>query len=66
MALGGEVVDLVRFNFTKQSHEAVAVSKVTVMQMQRRRFTEDEMLNPFSAEGARAASQAMNLIAFSN
>jgi hypothetical protein len=66
MALGTEVVDLVRLHELNDAHEAGAVAQITVMQHQP--LTElrllIELINPLGVELRAAALDAMHLVAF--
>ena len=64
MALGGEVVDLVRTNLTNQTNQAVAVRQVAVMQLHLRFGTKDQVFDPLRAKRAGTAAQTVHLVAF--
>ena len=63
VALGGEVVDLLRADLTDQSDQTVAVRQVAIVQMQLRLLAKDQVLDSLRAEGAGATTQAMHLVA---
>ena len=50
MALGGEVVDLLRSDLANQADQTVAVRKVAVMQVELGLVAEDRVLDPLGAE----------------
>ena len=66
MALGGEVVDLVRSDLPQEPHQAIPIGEVAVVQVQLGLITEDQVLNSFSPKGAAAASEPVDLIPLGN
>ena len=63
MALGGEVVNLLRADLADQPDQSVAVRQVAVMQVQLGLVAKDQVLDPLGAEGTGATPQAVHLVA---
>ena len=69
MALGGEVVNFVGFEFVEKFDERAAVAEVAVMEVQEAFGTALEvvkMFDAFAADRTRAADEAVNFVALLN
>jgi hypothetical protein len=62
VALGCEVVNLVRADLADQPRQATGVGKIAVMELDAGIGAMDEVLDPPRAEGARSAPQPVDCV----